>query len=143
MGLIFFTIILFHSVYSTSGSTCTVPLTWDERYEPFIRCAGFLPLAQLVTTRGLPLMHSTTLTSLVDRWHPEIHMFHLSCGETTMMLQDITMILGLLIDGTPVCGMVSSAGWRDSVGEAIGIRPPTSPRIRRTRRRRVCTPGGS
>jgi hypothetical protein len=110
MGLIFFTIILFHSVYSTSGSTCTVPLTWDERYEPFIRCAGFLPLAQLVTTRGLPLMHSTTLTSLVDRWHPETHMFHLSCGETTMMLQDVTMILGLPIDGTPVCGMVSSAG---------------------------------
>jgi hypothetical protein len=33
------------------------------------------------------------------------------------------MILGLPIDDTPVCGMVSSTGWRDSVGEAIGIRP--------------------
>jgi hypothetical protein len=34
------------------------------------------------------------------------------------------MILGLPIDGTPICGMVSSVGWRDSVGQAIGIGPP-------------------
>jgi hypothetical protein len=39
-------------------------------------------------------------------------------------LQDVTMILGLPIDGTPVCGMVSSARWRDFIGEAISIRPP-------------------
>jgi hypothetical protein len=37
------------------------------------------------------------------------------------------MILGLLIDDTAVCGMVSSVGWRDSVGEAIGIQPPDVP----------------
>jgi hypothetical protein len=34
------------------------------------------------------------------------------------------MILGLPIDGTPVCGMVSPAGWRDFIGQAIGLRPP-------------------
>jgi hypothetical protein len=34
------------------------------------------------------------------------------------------MILGLPIDGTTVYGMVSPAGWRDSVGQAIGLRPP-------------------
>jgi hypothetical protein len=32
------------------------------------------------------------------------------------------MILGLPIDDTPVCGMVSPAGWRDSVGHAIDLR---------------------
>jgi hypothetical protein len=37
------------------------------------------------------------------------------------MLQDITLILGLPIDGTPVSGMVSLGGWRDSVGAAIGL----------------------
>jgi hypothetical protein len=34
------------------------------------------------------------------------------------------MILGLPIDGTPVCGLVSPDGRRDSVGATIGNRPP-------------------
>jgi hypothetical protein len=62
------------------------PVTWDERYEPFIRRAGFLPLARLVTTRGLPLMDFAALTTLVDRWRPETHTFHLPCGETIVTL---------------------------------------------------------
>jgi hypothetical protein len=37
------------------------------------------------------------------------------------------MIHGLPIDDTPLCGMVSSTGWRDSVGQAIGLRPPDIP----------------
>jgi hypothetical protein len=41
-----------------------------------------------------------------------------------VMMHDVVMILGLFNDGTPVCGMMSSTGWRNSVGEAIGIRPP-------------------
>jgi hypothetical protein len=69
-------------------------------------------------------MDSAALTALVDRWLPKTHTFHLPCGETTVMLHDVIIILGLPIDGTPVCGMVSSTGWRDSVGEAICIRPP-------------------
>jgi hypothetical protein len=54
-------------------------------------------------------------------------MFHLLCGETTVMLQDIVMILCLPIDGTPICGAVSPAGWRDSIGAPIGIQPPDIP----------------
>jgi hypothetical protein len=99
------------------------PLRWDARYEPFIWSAGFLLLARLVTD-GLPMMDSSVLMALVDWWHLETHTFHLPCGETTVKLQNVTMILGLPIDVTPVCGMVSSAGWRDSVEQAIGIGPP-------------------
>jgi hypothetical protein len=99
------------------------PLHWDERHEPFIRCAGFLPLARLIN-HGLPVMDAATLTVLVDQWRPEIHTFHLLSGKIMVMVLDITMILGLPIDSTPVCGMVSFAGWRDSVGKAIGLRPP-------------------
>jgi hypothetical protein len=51
-------------------------------------------------------------------------MFHLPCGETTVTLQDVAMILGLPIDGAPVSGTVSPAGWRDSVTAAIGLQPP-------------------
>jgi hypothetical protein len=67
------------------------------------------------------MMDSTALTALVDWWHPETHTFHLPCGEITMTLQDVTMILGLPIDGAPISRTVSSAGWRDSVVAAIGL----------------------
>jgi hypothetical protein len=133
---------VFHSDYPRSGSTRVAPLMWDEQYAPFIRRVGFLPLAQLVTD-GLSMMDSAALMALVDWWRSETHTFHLPCGETTVMLQDVTMILGLPIDGTLICGPMSSVGWRDSVGEAIGIQPPMSSQIRRTRRRWVCTLGGS
>jgi hypothetical protein len=73
------------------------------------------------------MMDSATLMALVDWWRPETHMFHFSCGETIVTLQDVAMILGLPIDGTPVCGTVSPSGWRDSVGAAIGLRPPPPP----------------
>jgi hypothetical protein len=99
------------------------PLMWDERYASFICRAGFLPLACLITG-GLLMMDSAALMTLVDRWHTETHMFHLSCGETTMTLQDVTMILGLPIDGMSVSGTVSPGEWRDSVEAAIGLRPP-------------------
>jgi hypothetical protein len=102
------------------------PLTWDERYTPFIHRAGFLPLAHLITG-GLPMMDSIVLTTLVDQWRPETHTFHLPCVETTVALQDIAMILGLPIDGTSISGTVSPSGWRDSVGAAIGLRPPDIP----------------
>jgi hypothetical protein len=66
------------------------------------------------------MMDSAALMTLVDRWCPETHMFHLPCGETTVMLQDVTMILGLPIDGTPVSRTVSLGWWRDSIGSVIG-----------------------
>jgi hypothetical protein len=93
---------------------------------PFIRCAGFLPLACLIIS-GLAMMDFTALTTLVDWWRPETHMFHLPYGETTMMLQDIAMILVLPIDGTSISGTVIPGGWRDSIGVAIGLRPPDVP----------------
>jgi aryl carrier-like protein len=79
-----------------------------------------MPLAQLVIG-GLPFMDSTALMTLVDRWRPETHTFHLRCGEATVTLQDFATILGLPIDDTPVCGPMSPGGWRESVGAAIDI----------------------
>jgi hypothetical protein len=95
---------------------------WDERYVSFIHRVRFLLLARLFIG-GLPMMDSTVLTTFVNRWHPETHTFHLPCGETTVTLHDVAMILGPPIDGTPVSGTVSPGGWRDSIGAAIGLRP--------------------
>ncbi|WVZ91402.1 hypothetical protein U9M48_037580 [Paspalum notatum var. saurae] len=72
-------------------------LLWDERYAPYLRQAGFLDLARVVNA-GLPPLDPPLLTSLIDRWRPETHNFHLSCGEMTLTLQDAAMILGLPID---------------------------------------------
>ena len=69
-------------------------------------------------------MDSAALSALVDRWRPETHTFHLPCGELTVTLQDVAMILGLPIDGTAVCGPLNPTGWRDRVGELVCIRPP-------------------
>jgi hypothetical protein len=109
------------------------PLSWDERYSPFIRRAGFLPLAHLVSGH-LPMMDSTALTALVDRWRLETHTFHLLYGEITMTLQDVAMILGLPIDSPPICGVVSPTGWRDTVGQAISLRPPDVPADQKDRK---------
>jgi hypothetical protein len=62
-----------------------IPLMWDEWYESFIRRAGFLPLARLIT-RGVSLMDAAALTALKDRWHPKTHIFHFPSGEITVML---------------------------------------------------------
>ncbi|TVU26256.1 hypothetical protein EJB05_28793, partial [Eragrostis curvula] len=99
------------------------PLSWDERYAVYIGRAGLLPLARLVNA-GLPRMDSAALTALVDRWRPETHTFHLPCGELTVTLQDVAMILGLPIDGLAMIGMVQPQGWRDMVEAALGLRPP-------------------
>jgi hypothetical protein len=118
---IIFTIVVLQVLHSLRIRTHS-PLTWDEWYTPFIRRVGFLSLVRLVTA-GLPLMDSAMLTTLVDWWRPKTHTFHLPYRKTMMMLQDVAMILGLPIDGFPVCGPVSPAGWRDFIGAAIGIRP--------------------
>ena len=55
-------------------------------------------------------MDGALLTAFVDRWRPETHTFHLPCGEMTVTLQDVAMILGLPLDGLPVTGIVQSDG---------------------------------
>jgi hypothetical protein len=60
-------------------------LTWDEWYTPFIRHAGFLLLARLITD-GLSMMDFAALMALMHRWRPETHMFHLKCGKTIVTL---------------------------------------------------------
>jgi hypothetical protein len=96
------------------------PQMWDERYVPFVCRVRFLSLARLITS-GLPMMDSTPLMALVDRWRLETHTFHLPCGKTTVTLQDVAMNLGLPIDSSPVCGTVTPGGWRDFVGAAIDL----------------------
>jgi hypothetical protein len=71
---------------------------------------GFLDIAHVVVV-GLPTMDRPLLWAMVDRWRPETHSFHLSCGEMTDTLQYVAIILGLPLDGLPVTRIIQSDGW--------------------------------
>jgi hypothetical protein len=65
-----------------------------------------------------------TITTMVDRWRPETHSFHLPCGEMTMTLEDVAMILELPIKGRPITNRVESSTWRERVVGFLGREPP-------------------
>ncbi|KAH7533759.1 protein MAIN-LIKE 2 [Ziziphus jujuba] len=44
------------------------------------------------------------ISALVERWRRETNTFHLNVGEMTVTLKDVTLLLGLAIDGEPVIG---------------------------------------
>ncbi|KAK1681660.1 hypothetical protein QYE76_042508 [Lolium multiflorum] len=69
-------------------------------------------------------MNAAALTALVDRWRPETHTFHLRAGEMTPTLQDVSMILGLPIQGEPLCMNTASDGWRQQMENLISRTPP-------------------
>jgi hypothetical protein len=77
----------------------------------------------------MPTFNAAALSALVDRWRLETHSFHMPCGEMTITLQDVSMVLALPIRGHAVTGSTSSIGWRERVQELLGITPdpPTPP----------------
>ncbi|XP_012483047.1 serine/threonine-protein phosphatase 7 long form homolog [Gossypium raimondii] len=75
----------------------------DARLVPYLEQAGF-GTAALIQTSDL---RYDLLSALVERWHPETYTFHFLCGECTVTLEDVTIRLGLLIDGRPVTGVSS------------------------------------
>ncbi|PKU72586.1 Serine/threonine-protein phosphatase 7 long form like [Dendrobium catenatum] len=49
-------------------------------------------------------MDHSLLIALVERWSPQTNSFHLPVGEMSITLQDVTLILGLQIDGSALVG---------------------------------------
>ncbi|KAE8776931.1 serine/threonine-protein phosphatase 7 [Hordeum vulgare] len=95
---------------------------YDERYTPYIEMTGLLPFVQLVS-RSTPNLNAAAVTSLIDRWRPETHSFHLRTGEMTVTLQDVSMITALPIEGKPLCMSTDSEGWRQQMEALIGMSP--------------------
>ncbi|CAL8159396.1 unnamed protein product [Prunus armeniaca] len=59
------------------------------------------------------------VSTFVERWHPETNIFHMSFGEMTITLDDVSSILGIPVSGAVVaplgnfsiCIYVSNADW--------------------------------
>jgi predicted secreted protein len=101
-------------------------MPYDERYTPYIKATGLLPWIQLVS-RSTPNLNAPLVTSLADRWRPEMHSFHLRTGEMTVTLQDVSLITGLPIEGKPLCMSTDSDGWRQQMEALIGMAPAEAP----------------
>lgn len=66
---------------------------------------GFLGIAQ----NTFFLYDNNLISTLVERWRPETDMSHMSVGDCTITLQEVSTLLDLPIDGKPV----TSAGSDD------------------------------
>lgn len=44
-----------------------------------------------------PSIDRALVSALVDRWRPKTHTFHMPCGEVTITLRDVAMVLRLPI----------------------------------------------
>ncbi|KAL3532162.1 hypothetical protein ACH5RR_005683 [Cinchona calisaya] len=103
---------------------------WDHMPIParvwhYICLAGFESVASL----GRISVDHALITSLVERWRPETHSFHLPIGEATITLQDVEVLWGLHIDGPPVTGRDtthSADAWSQLCMELLGFMPARS-----------------
>ena len=89
---------------------------------PYMIRAGFYGIYRL----GHIMIDWPLITCLVKRWRLETRMFHVPFREMMIMLQDVTIILGLRIDGLAVIGTcvfdVVELCW-ELCGELLGVTP--------------------
>ena len=75
----------------------------DTRIIPLLQQAGFYGVVHL----GFISLNWHLITAFIERWGPKTHTFHLPQGECTITLKDITILLGLPVDGVAVTSNTS------------------------------------
>ncbi|MBA0798293.1 hypothetical protein Gohar_008898, partial [Gossypium harknessii] len=63
------------------------------------------------------------ISALVERWRLVTHTFHLPCSECTITLKDISLQLGLPVDGEVITGPMASVDWSATCEQLIGKVP--------------------
>ncbi|KAI0498363.1 hypothetical protein KFK09_021604 [Dendrobium nobile] len=115
---------------------------WPINCPRFIEALIFVGLDSVSQMRYRRMDHHM-LTALVERWSPQTNTFHLPVGEMSITLQDVSMILGIQIDGPsfvghPVVGLGRRwLSWPNCCDDLLGQHPnpdvlyhdPFNPRI--------------
>ncbi|KAG8478371.1 hypothetical protein CXB51_028122 [Gossypium anomalum] len=101
------------------GHVNSIGFQLDERLIPFLELARF-GSAALIRTFDL---RYDLISALVERWRPEIHTFHLLCGECTITLEDVAVQLELPIDRNAVTGVSSISRPTTLCYELLGRSP--------------------
>ncbi|KAL5172894.1 Serine/threonine-protein phosphatase 7 long form [Glycine soja] len=89
-----------------------------EEIIPLLRQSDFYWIMKM----GYLKINSSLITALIERWRPETHTFHMRCGECTITLQDVSVLLGLPVDGAPLIGQ-TNLDWSELCEELLGVRP--------------------
>jgi hypothetical protein len=92
----------------------------NPRIVSYLHRAGFYGLSRLSFIK----LDWHLITALVEHWRPETHTFHLPSGEMTITLEDVSIQLGLPVDGLPVTGLTDSK-WRELCIRLLGVDPPS------------------
>ncbi|KAH1232928.1 Serine/threonine-protein phosphatase 7 long form [Glycine max] len=90
----------------------------SEEIVPLLRQSGFYWIMKM---RYLKI-NVALISVLIERWRPKTHTFHLRCGEATITLQDVSVLLGLRTDRAPLIGS-TNLDWADLCEELLGVRP--------------------
>uniref|UniRef100_A0A2N9EVS4 Aminotransferase-like plant mobile domain-containing protein n=1 Tax=Fagus sylvatica TaxID=28930 RepID=A0A2N9EVS4_FAGSY len=92
----------------------------NPRIVSYLRRVGFYGLSRLPFIK----LDWHLITALVERWRPETHTFHLPSGEMTITLEDVSIQLGLPVDGLPVTRL-TDLKWRELCIRLLGVDPPS------------------
>ena len=71
-----------------------------EEIIPLLRQSG----CNWIMKMGYLEINVALITVLIERWRSETHTFHMRCRECTITLQDVSVLLGLRVDGSPLIG---------------------------------------
>ncbi|KAF1891541.1 hypothetical protein Lal_00012434 [Lupinus albus] len=110
------------------GGTCEVTRN-QTQHSPSINIYGCVYTNDGVGLRKMiklprtkPNNNRGRIWVLTERWRPETHTFHLPCGECTITLEDVSLQLGMNVNGLPVTGP-TYFDWDEMCGEFLGKVP--------------------
>ncbi|KAH1192757.1 Serine/threonine-protein phosphatase 7 long form [Glycine max] len=89
-----------------------------EEIIPLLQVSGLYPIMKLAQLK----VNGALVNAFIERWRPETHTFHLKCGEATITLQDVFVLLGISVDGRPLTGN-RNIDWFELCHELLGVMP--------------------